>query len=679
MTRFIVTVVIAFLSMDSRVLAQPRLTFSKDVAPIVFARCASCHRPGEIGPFSLLSYAEVKQRLAQIADVTSRRIMPPWKPERGHEPFLDDRSLRDDELRILQEWIAQGGVEGDPRDLPPVPTAGAGWLLGIPDLVVEMSEPFILPASGADVFRTFVIPIPTTSSRYVRAIEFKPGSARAVHHANLGIDRTRSSRRLDLRDPAPGYTGGMVPDAAYPPGHLLGWTPGQHPRPSPEGMAWRLERESDAVVQLHMQPTGKPERIQVSIGIFFTDERPTRMPVGLRLGSETIDIPAGESQYIVSDRYNVPVDAQLLAAQPHAHNLARRMEAVAILPDKTLKTLIAITDWDFRWQDVYRYTQPIALPKGTTIAMRYEYDNSSANARNPYQPPRRVVWGQNTTDEMGDLWLQLVPQSNADLGALSADVGRKRAVEDLAAYAKLVREEPGNPLRRDALAMLYLQNGRGEEAAAEFKAALDLNPESAPGHYNLGLALVSQRKLAEASAEFQEALRLSPEYAEAHNNLGAILHAAGKLDDAERHYRLAVRFRPDNEEALNNLGRLLTERARPAEAVEQFQRALALNPEFASALAGLAWIRATSNASLRDPQEAVRLAETADRLTGHQDPSALDTLAAAHAAAGAFDRAAEAARSAITFADRLQLTDLSKQIAARLRLYERREPYISRQ
>src|SRR5262245_51014813 len=254
-TRLLSLVVLALLSLESPAAAQPRPTFSKDIAPIVFARCAGCHRPGEIGPFSLLSYADVRQRLTQIADVTSRRIMPPWKPERGHEAFLDDRSLRDDELRLLQQWLAQGAIEGDPRDLPTLPDTTSGWQLGAPDVIVGMPEPFLVPADGPDVFRTFVIPIPTTTARYVRAVEFRPGNARAVHHANFGIDRTRSSRRLDQQDPEPGYPGGMVPEAGYPPGHMLGWTPGQRPRPSPDGMPWRLERESDLVVQLHMRPT----------------------------------------------------------------------------------------------------------------------------------------------------------------------------------------------------------------------------------------------------------------------------------------------------------------------------------------------------------------------------------------------------------------------------------------
>jgi len=643
----------------------------------VFARCAPCHRPGEIAPFSLLTYGDVKQRATLIADVTARRVMPPWKPSPGGEPFVDSRALTSAELEKIQLWIKQRAVEGDSRDLPPLPQWGSGWQLGTPDLVVTMDQPFTVPAGGTDVFRTFVLPIPTTTPRLVRGIEFRPGNARAVHHANFGVDRTRSSARLDQEDAEPGYAGGMVPDAGYPPGYMLGWTPGQRPRPSPDGMPWRLERNSDLVVQLHMQPTGKSESVQVSVAFFFTTEPPVRTPVGLRLGSETLEIAPGDAQYVVADTYVLPVDADLLAIQPHAHNLARQMTAVAALPDGTARSLISIDDWDFRWQDVYRYAQPVSLPKGSTIRMRFTYDNSAGNPRNPLRPPARVVWGQNTTDEMGDLWLQLVARSNGDTAALSADVERKRATEDLAAYTKLLRQDPDNPLRHDAVGLLYLQSGRAPEAVAEFRASLALNPESAPTQYNLGLALSMSRQYDQAAAAFRDAIRIAPDYAEAHNNLGAMLHAFGQLDEAAVQYRLAAALRPDNAEAENNLGRLLSQQGKPGEAIGHFERAIGLNPNLASALSGLAWVRATSPAPLRNGAEAVRLSERADQLTGHQDAAVLDALAAAYAAAGAFDRAVTTAQAALAAASAAGLSNLAAEIRVRSGLYEKKQAVIN--
>ena len=649
------------------------LTFTRDIAPIVWSRCAPCHRPGEIGPFSLVTYDDVKRHATQIAAVTARRAMPPWKPSPADPrvgEFEGGRRLSDRELDMIQKWIAAGAVEGDARDLPPQPAWDSGWRLGVPDLVVTMPTPYDVAASGADVFRSFVLPIPTTRPRYVSAIDFRPGNARVVHHASMGVDRTRSSRLLDERDPEPGYTGGMVSDAQYPEGQLLGWTPGQAPHAVPPGGAWRLEPNSDLVVQLHLQPTGRREAVQVSVGFYFTDEAPTRTPIGLRLGTETIDIAAGDREYVVSDRYSVPVDVDVIAIQPHAHNLARRMEATATLPDGTTLPLITIADWDFRWQDVYRYASPVALPKGSTIAMRYTYDNSDANPRNPHHPPSRVVWGQNTSDEMGDLWVQLIAARQADAAPLGADVQRKRSAEDLAAYSKLLAADPDNPLRHDAVGLLHLQSERLEEAIEQFKASLRLNPQSASTHYNLGYALALRGRRDEAMAEMREALRIDPDYAQAHNNLGAMLQAGGRLAEAEDHFRRAIALRPDNIEARANLGQLLSARRQERGAVEQFRAVLAQRDDYAQALSGLAWIEATTqDASLRNPEDAVRLAERAAAITRRQDVAVLDALAAAYAAVERFEDAVVTAVAGAALADSQGLSVVAARFREREAVY----------
>jgi Flp pilus assembly protein TadD len=659
--------------------AQPRLTFSRDIAPIVWAHCATCHRPDEIGPFSLLTYGDVKRRVTLIAQVTSRRIMPPWKPVAGKGDFESPRRLSDRDLETLRRWIEEGAIEGDPADLPPRPaalTVAGGWRLGTPDVVAAMTQPYTVRADGGDVFRTFVIPIPSTRPRYVSAMEFNPGNARVVHHASIGVDRTRSSRLLDDRDPELGYTGGMVPDARYPEGHLLGWTPGQAPHRVAPGTAWRLEPGSDLVVQLHLQPTGKPEPLQVRVGFYFTDEPPSRTPIGLRLGSQTIDIPAGAGQYTVTDRYVVPVDVDVLAIQPHAHNLARRMEATATLPGGRTEWLFSIDDWDFRWQDVYRYTRPLSLPRGTAITMRFVYDNSAANVRNPHRPPARVVWGQNTTDEMGDLWIQMVPRANGDAATLAADVQRKRSSDDLTAYTKLLEADPTNPLRHDAVAMLYLDAGRWSEAATHLRRSIELNVRSAPAHYNLGYVLARLGQSGDAVKAFDEALRLDPDYAQAHNNLGAVLQTLGRNGEAQDHYRRAVALRPDNVEAHVNLAHLLSREGRGSDAVREFEAALALRPDDAQALSGLAWIRATAaDASLRRANDAIALAERAVTLTGRRDLSALDALAAAYASASRFSEAVEVARSAIAQATLLGHTAVAAQFRERLALYQKGRPY----
>jgi tetratricopeptide (TPR) repeat protein len=655
--------------------AFAEVTFNKDVAPIVFARCASCHRPGAIAPFSLLTYREVRQQLTQIVNVTARRVMPPWKPTPGMNDFLDDRSLTDAQIQLIKAWADAGAPEGNARDLPAAPRFVDGWQLGPPDAVATMPAPFTVRADGPDVFRTFVLPIATDRVRYVRAIEFKPGNARVVHHANMGVDRTRSSRRLDEADAEPGYAGGMVPDAGYPPGYMLGWTPGQQARPSPDGMPWRLEPNSDMVVQLHMQPTGKPETLQVSVAFYFTDTPPAATPVGIRLGSQTIDIPAGDAHHQVSDRFTLPVDVDLLALQPHAHNLGREVRGLATLPDGTTRPLIEIADWDFRWQDVYRYRTPLRLPKGTVVSMTMTYDNSAANPRNSFQPPRRVVWGQNTADEMGDLWLQVVPVEKRDLATLVSEVRRKSAADDLAAYSKILADDPTNPLRHDQVGTLNLQSGFPAEAAEHFHESLRLNPDSAPTHYNLGLALVMMRRLEEATAEFERAIQIDSAHAEAHNNLGVMRQRAGRWSEALAEFRRAAALSPENTEALNNLGRLLVADRQYAEAAATLQRALAVNPDYVSGLAALALVRASGDAAQRNGEEAVRLATRAVVLTGRRDPLALDALAAALAEQGRFAEAASAEEEAIATLQTAGLAELAVEMQRRAGLYRSNQPY----
>jgi hypothetical protein len=234
--------------------------------------------------------------------------MPPWKAEPGPVHFVGMTPLTDAEVERVQQWVAEGAPEGDARDRPALPIWTEGWQLGAPDLVVT-AEAYTLQPDGTDVFRILVVPLPVTQMRYVRGFEFRPGNSRAVHHATIRIDPTPTSRRLADEDPGPGYGGLISRTAGYPDGHFLGWTPGQVPPLLPKGLAWRLDRSTDLVVELHMQPTGKPEIVQPSIGFFFTDDPPERTPVMLRLGRQNIDIPPG-ARYTMTDSFTLPVDVE---------------------------------------------------------------------------------------------------------------------------------------------------------------------------------------------------------------------------------------------------------------------------------------------------------------------------------------------------------------------------------
>ena len=595
MTRAFVTVARAFqarvggperaalqLSLAVLLIAAPATaqspTFTKDIAPLLADRCGMCHHPGGSAPFSLVTYADAKRHAAQIVTVTKNRFMPPWKADPSNGPFVGQHPLADADIQRIARWVDGGTAEGDPRDLPPPRVWSEGWQLGTPDLVVALPQAFTLPAEGSDVFRIFTLPIPVETARFVRALEFRPGNPKVVHHANIRVDPTPASRRLDAEDPAPGYDGLIARSAIYPDGHFLGWTPGQIAPLLPSDLAWRLDRGTDLVAELHMQPSGKPELVAPSIGLYFGEAAPTRTPSMLRLGRQNIDIPAGDAGYTVTDSYVLPVDVEVQAVQPHAHYRLRDARGEATLPDGSTKPLIAIKDWDFRWQHVYRFETPLRLPKGTTLSMRYVYDNSAANPRNPERPPKRARWGQRSSDEMGDLWIQVLTRNDGELARLNRDFRPKVAAEDLRGYEVEIEKHPKDTGLHDDAAMLYLELGRADEAIAHFKASLALKPQSAAAHYNLGTALTVARRLDEAADRYREALRIDPSYANAHNNLGNVYMAEGKFDAAIHEFGEVVRLQPASAAGLKNLAAAYAMAGQFGRAVDTADAALKLGP-----------------------------------------------------------------------------------------------------
>jgi len=220
-------VLLAFVSPNSQ--ASSAVTFNQQIAPIIYGNCSPCHHPGEAAPFSLLSYSDVVKKGKTIGKVTSSRVMPPWKAEPASYSYRDERRLKDEEIMLIQSWLKQDMPEGT-GEKPEPPKFASGWRLGEPDLVLRMPEPYTLASSGKDIYRNFVIPIPTPGTRYVEAAEFLPGNPKIVHHAFMKIDRTRESRRLDEKDPEPGFSFMITPDSAQmPDGHFLGWQPGRQP------------------------------------------------------------------------------------------------------------------------------------------------------------------------------------------------------------------------------------------------------------------------------------------------------------------------------------------------------------------------------------------------------------------------------------------------------------------
>jgi Flp pilus assembly protein TadD len=576
-------------------------TFNEHVAPILFAHCATCHRPLEAtvpattgttsdpicvagAPFSVLDYRFVLPRATAIAAAVGRRAMPPWLPEQGHGAFVGERRLSAAQIAIIEAWAAGGAREGDPARKPAVPTWPSGWQLGTPDLILTSEESYTLPARSGDTFRHFVLKVPPAPTRYVRGIEFRADNPRVLHHANVGLDPRRVSRQLDRADREPGFPN-MPEDQVQ---DVFGWSPGKVPVMEPADTAWTLEEGSDLVVQLHMVPSAAPETVRPTVGLFFASTPPTRVPIVIKLESKAIDIPAGQAEYVVEDSYVLPADVEAVSVYPHAHYLAKEMRGTATLPDGTVTPLIWIRSWNIRWQDQYRYRTPVFLPRGTTLRMRFTYDNSAANPNNRVRPPRRVQWGPHSTDEMGALWLEVVPRRNEDAAVLTRDYFARGQQADIASAELRLKNNPRSAADQNALAAKYLQAGRVADAASHLERALEIQPTNAEAHSNLGTALQAQGQLAQATRHLQQAARLKPTDDRIRFNLGNGFYAAGRTGDAAREFRRALQINPDNEDAHFNLAMILGPQNKLDEAVAHLRRVVELNPQHADARRNLA-------------------------------------------------------------------------------------------
>jgi hypothetical protein len=494
------------------------LTFNKDIAPIVFQNCTSCHHPGGSGPFALIAYDDVKKRARQIVDVTHARTMPPWLPDPKVVPLLGERRLTAQQIGMIRQWAEEGGSEGSPRDLPPLPKWNDGWQLGQPDLVVKPTAAYMLQAEGRDLYRNLVVQIPTSVRRHVKGIEFRPNS-RAVHHTFLRFDKTSQSRSFDGKDGQPGIAGMHSPRSAESPITFASWQPGKTPRFYPPDLAWPLEPGTDLVLQMHLQPTGKSEAIAPEVAFYFTDQPGDAIAFKLPVDSYTIDIPPGASRHTVTDSFVTPIDLEVRQILPHAHYLAKELKGYADLPDGSRRWLMSIPNWDFNWQGEYQYPSPILLPKGTKVIMEWTFDNSTNNLRNPHSPPRQVVYGSDTTDEMAEMWLQVVMKSQADYTKLMEAVQPRIARDMFLGNMAIIRRNPNNARAHSEIGVVLTMSGQPAEAMTYLRRSIELDPNYDESHYFLGLALRMSKQYEESAREFETALRLNPRHARARGNL----------------------------------------------------------------------------------------------------------------------------------------------------------------
>ncbi len=510
--------------------------------------------------------------------------MPPWLPEPGYGDFADARRLSDADLALIKRWVDSGMPKGDLVIASAPPTYSPTWTLGKPDLVLKFEMPYTLTAGGEDVFRNFILPYPLKETHYIRAMEILPSVPRVVHHANILIDRTAEYRHQYPSDWRQGVAGmDLEIDAGKsfdPDGHFLFWKPDTPVLTEPPGMPWRLDPDNDLILNMHLKPSGKTEIVQAQIGLDFTDKPPSQLPMLLQLDrDDALDIPAGQSRFIVTDEMKLPVDVHLLGIYPHAHYLGKEMQCWAILPDQKKLWLISIHNWDIDRQSVYTYKKPISLPRGTVLHMRYTYDNSPANPHNPHTPPVRVRAGNRSEDEMAHLWLQVLP-----IGENRENQPDPRLILEEAWMRNRLSKTPDDYISLYNLGATLAAEGKSQEAIETFQTILKNRQTDGRVWNALGTATESNGDWKKAQDIYQKAIAAEPGNCDARFNLARLDLNHSLPGEAETTFRGLLTRCSDDTDAHGSLGLALLEEQQYQEAQVEFLRALSLNPSAATAL-----------------------------------------------------------------------------------------------
>ncbi len=560
---YVLTFTLALFAQGATVQTPPggtEVTYYHDVLPLVLRSCASCHRAGQPGPFSLLEYGPSATHAEAIRRETQARHMPPWLVDPVCGEFRGRRPLTDQEINVLSQWADEGAPAGNPADAPPIPKQTDGWQGGKPDLVVRMARSFPVPAGSKDIYRNFTVPVPLDRPRYVRAVEFRPGNPRVVHHAFVYVDSSGQSRSFEGRDGESGYRFAMRPlNVKMPQGQFLTWQPGKQGASGDDQLPWLLSTNTDLVLALHLIGATNAQSVQCEVGLYFTDKPPRVTAFKLGLMSFAIDIPPHATDYLVEDTITVPADVEAWAVLPHAHRLATTLEGWATLPDGSKRWLMRIPRWNFNWQGDYKYVTPLFLPKGTVLTMRYRYDNPAVASPTDgsLTPPTRVRYGPQTSDEMAELWLQLVLRDPKDL-PLFEEEQRLHSIRlsETGARLRLASDPLDAQGNLDMGKVLLSRHGDVGQAERHFRSTVMTDPDNDQGHYYLGLVLRMGNHLEAARKEFEQTLRINPDDYKALGNLGLIAMDLGNQPEAIRHFQAALKVNPADEMAKEALGEL---------------------------------------------------------------------------------------------------------------------------
>ena len=354
-----------------------KVTWSGEVAALVHQNCASCHRPGDIGPMSLLTYDEARPWAKSMLRAVKDGQMPPWHADPAHGEFANDRSLSDRDVALLERWVKQGAKAGDLESAPEPPVPEEGWRLGEPDVVLTFDE-ISLPAGGPDRFHDLVAETGLEEDRWVRAIEIRPGNRRVVHHVILYA------------------TDGQGPPTS---GWLGAWAAGMAPMEMPPGTAKLVGAGHKVVADLHYHPDSEAAVDQTRVGLYFYQGEPEKELINLWVQNSTFEIPAGAEDHVVRSTHTFKQDATIHGLLPHMHYRGKEFTYTATFPDGRQETLLNVPEYDFNWQTLYQLAEPLVVPAGTRIDCEAHYDNSTKNAANP-DPTKNVTFGNESFDEM---------------------------------------------------------------------------------------------------------------------------------------------------------------------------------------------------------------------------------------------------------------------------------------
>jgi hypothetical protein len=371
---------------DASAGSKKEVTFTKDVAPIFYKNCSECHRPGEIAPFSLMTYKEARPWGKAIREKVAEGTMPPWHADPAHGKFKNDRRLSPKEKEAILNWVDGGMKEGAAKDLPPAPKFAAGWNIGTPDVVLTARE-YDVPAEGTINYQYFMIPTNFKEDKWIQAAEIRPGNRNVVHHVIAFVAEVGEMARGKGPFSRDGIQG------------LVGFAPGEAAINLPEGQGKLIRAGSILVLQMHYTTNGTAQKDKTSVGLIFSKKPVQKILAGGSAMNRSFVIPAGEGNHQVVSRYTFRQDSHITDLMPHMHLRGKDFQYKLIYPDGASKILLSVPKWDFNWQTRYELAEPIAAPKGSRVECVAHFDNSTANKWNP-DATKNVRWGQQTWEEM---------------------------------------------------------------------------------------------------------------------------------------------------------------------------------------------------------------------------------------------------------------------------------------